>query len=273
METSETRIPAKALNCISCNNELLPGGMFCPHCGARVISRRLTILGLIQELFSNIFNLETGFLRTLIDLTVRPEKVTVGFIEGVRKKYLRPGSYLALSLTLSGALVYFIIKAKDRINFDAMVAEGQSSEGMMKAFEATMDYQALLNASYIPMGAIASFMCFPDRRYNFAERSVIFTYGIAHYSIIIFLPTILLLIYAPEAYMTASLYALALLYFGFGFYVYRASGLGMIELIGRLTVFYAIMLVLFFGLSIGINVILLLTGVLDIQDFVPKNPG
>ncbi len=235
-----------------------------------MLTKRLSIAGLLQEVFFQLFNLETGFIRTAIDLTVRPEKVTVGFMRGVRKKYLRPGSYLALSLTLSGALVYFILRAKDRINFDSIMAAGQSSDGAMRVFEATMDYQALLNVTYTPIWAIASFLCFPEKRFNLAERSVIFTYGIAHYSILTFLPSLVLLAYFPESYVSASVYALVLLFLGYGFYIYRASGLNLVELIGRLTVFYALMFIFFMMVSIGINVLLILTGVIDIQDFVPK---
>ncbi len=261
------------MNCLNCHRELEQQDDYCPGCGARVIRKRLTVAGLLGEIMAHFTNFEYGLYRTIIDLTIRPERVTVGFIEGLRKRYLKPGSYLALSLTLSGIIVFFMLRARDQISFDAVAGSQEASHLAKKMFDNINDFQALLFVSYIPMAAIASFLCFPERRFNFAERTAIFTYAVSHLSILTFLPLLLILISDPQDYIAISVYSLPLLFVTMGYYIVRASELSVLEQLPRLLVFLMLMFVFYIGESILILIIFLLTGTLSPQDFLPAAQG
>lgn len=234
---------------------------------------RLTIGKLLNEILSHFTNLESGLYSTLIDLTVRPERVTVGFIEGLRKRYLKPGGYLALSLTLSGIIIFFMLRVKDQISFDAIAMSQEASLAAKKMFDNINDFQALMFVSYIPMAAAASFLCFPERKFNFAERNVIFAYAISHVSVLTFIPFLILLIIDPQDYISVSVYSLPLLFMVMGFYIIRASRLSLLEQLPRLLVFFMLMFVFYIGESIFIALIMLLTGVMSLQDFAPAAAG
>ena len=78
------------MNCKNCHTELSEHDDYCRNCGARIIRNRLTFRNLFEHLSETFFNYDNKLLRTLIDLIKKPEDVIVGYINGVRKKYVNP---------------------------------------------------------------------------------------------------------------------------------------------------------------------------------------
>lgn len=97
------------MSCKNCKTHLSEQDKFCPSCGAKIIKARLTLKGLIKELSSNVFSWDNKYLLTLLKLLIKPEIVLKSFVEGVRKKFTNPLSYLAICAAI-GALLLNIFK-------------------------------------------------------------------------------------------------------------------------------------------------------------------
>ena len=76
-------------------------GRFCSGCGQREMGGRLTLRGLWREFASRAFNLNRGLLHTVVSLAQSPGSVPRDYVEGRRRTYTNPLSFLLLAATLS----------------------------------------------------------------------------------------------------------------------------------------------------------------------------
>lgn len=256
------------MTCKNCDARLRTDYLYCPACGAKVIRNRITIKNLWTDFLERYFNLDNTFIRTVVHLTTKPEVVIEGYLQGIRRKYLNPISYMGIAITLSGLIVFLMVKSGDAINFN-MINNGVTTKYQEKLMDFILDYQALIFLLYVPMMTIAGWLCFDQKRYNFAERTIIFMYSLGHYSIIIFLPSILLLLFIPEQYVNFSLIAMPLMMAYTTYVIVRISKSRGVKLIVRLLLFYFILLILYFAFSIALPLFLLLIGELKVEDFLP----
>lgn len=256
------------MTCKNCDARLRTDYLYCPACGAKVIRNRITIKNLWTDFLERYFNLDNTFIRTVVHLTTTPEVVIEGYLQGIRRKYLNPISYMGIAITLSGLIVFLMVKSGDAINFN-MINNGVTTKYQEKLMDFILDYQALIFLLFVPMMTIAGWLCFDQKRYNFAERTIIFMYALAHYSLVIFLPSIIVLFFIPEQYVNFSLIAMPLMMAYTTYVIVRISKSRGVKLIVRLLLFYFILLILYFAFSIALPLFLLLIGELKVEDFLP----
>ena len=84
--------------CKNCNTEFQ--GNYCCNCGQKKIVNRLNIKEIWNDLISSVINYETGFVKTLLFLTVKPRKIIKDYFEGKRKSYFNPIKLLFIILTI-----------------------------------------------------------------------------------------------------------------------------------------------------------------------------
>ncbi len=109
------------MNCKNCENQLQESANFCNDCGAKVISKRLTIKNLFIHFSEQFFNYDNTLLKTIKHLVISPELVIDGFIFGIRKRYINPVSFFAISITVAGLLVFLVRKFfEDQFSIDFM---------------------------------------------------------------------------------------------------------------------------------------------------------
>ena len=256
------------MTCKNCDARLRTDFLYCPACGAKVIRNRITVKNLWVDFLERYFNLDNTFIRTFVHLFTKPEVVIEGYLQGIRRKYLNPISYIGIALTLSGIIVFLMARSIDLMQFDVFDT-GAQTVYQEKLMGFILDYQALIFLVYIPLMAISGWLCFDEKKYNFAERMIIFMYALAHFSLFIFIPSVLLLLIIPEHYITFSLIASLSMIVYSTYVIIRISGSKGKALIGRLFVFYVILFILYLFTSVLIPVIMLLTGEVTLQDFVP----
>lgn len=256
------------MTCKNCDARLRTDYLYCPACGAKVIRNRITIKNLWTDFLERYFNLDNTFIRTLVHLTTTPEVVIEGYLQGIRRKYLNPISYMGIAITLSGLIVFLMVKSGDAMNFD-MLNNNVSTRYQEKLMDFILDYQALIFLLFVPMMTIAGWLCFDQKRYNFAERTIIFMYALAHYSLVIFLPSIIVLFFIPEQYFIFSFIGILFMVVYTTYVIIRISKSRGVALIARLLLFYFILLILYFAFSIALPLFLLLIGELKVEDFLP----
>ena len=256
------------MTCKNCENSLRTDFMFCPSCGAKVVPSRLTYKGLFADILERFFDWDNSFYRTVKTMTIHPEKVIGDYVDGVRRRFLNPMSYMGIALALSGFL-FFIMKnyALDKIDFDVFGVGTPPSSA--KILDATLEYNSFIFVAYIPLIAIAGILSFNKRGYNLPEYIVSATYTLAHLSILTFPLSIFILWYIPEDYMVYSMINIALM-IGFSLFVLiRLHSYGFGIALIRSILYSVLLLIGFMGISILINLIMLLTGVVSIEDFKP----
>ncbi|GAB4514298.1 MAG: hypothetical protein Tsb004_22290 [Allomuricauda sp.] len=256
------------MTCKNCDARLRTDYLYCPACGAKVIRNRITIKNLWTDFLERYFNLDNTFIRTVLHLTTTPEVVIEGYLQGIRRKYLNPISYMGIAITLSGLIVFLMVKSGDAMNFD-MLNNNVSTRYQEKLMDFILDYQALIFLLFVPMMTIAGWLCFDQKRYNFAERTIIFMYALAHYSLVIFLPSIIVLFFIPEQYFIFSFLGILFMVVYTTYVIIRISKSRGVALIARLLLFYFILLILYFAFSIALPLFLLLIGELKVEDFLP----
>ncbi|MFS4467182.1 DUF3667 domain-containing protein [Maribacter sp. 2210JD10-5] len=257
------------MECKNCNHTLRTDYSFCPDCGAKVIRNRLNVKNLWFDITERYFNVDNTFLRTFIHLFTKPEVVIGGYIQGIRKKYLNPISYMGIAITLSGFLVFLMKRKSDQLDFDVF-GTGASSPDLQPLFDFTTDYQAILFVLYIPMMASSAWLAYEQIKYNFTERLTVFIYTLAQWSIGTFIPSILILSFIPEYYGLIVFPMMGLMYLYTGYIIKRTGKLKGLDLIAKILVFYILFTIQYFALSALIPVILILTGTMDFNAFIPK---
>ncbi|MBW8200548.1 DUF3667 domain-containing protein [Muricauda sp. W52] len=256
------------MTCKNCGDTLRTDFLYCPNCGGKVIRNRITIKNLWTDILERYFNLDNTFVNTFVHLFTKPEVVIEGYIQGLRRKYLNPISYLGIALTLSGVQIFLMSKSIDLLDFDFYDTEEQI-KFQQKLMGFIMDYQSLVFILFIPLMAISGWLCFDEKKYNFAERTIIFMYTLSHYSVVIFIPSVLILLFAPENFMIFSLIGSLMMLLYACFVVIRVSSSKGLALVGRLIFFNMGFVILYMMIATLIPLIMLLTGMLNIDDFVP----
>jgi len=177
-------------DCRSCKNKISTDSNYCHQCGAKVIAERLTVKSLSKNLFLSITSLDFPFFKTFIELMISPKKVTIGYINGARKKYTSPVKFALIILSIYGVYQFlfndFLQLISDQ-NFLSNIQEGwnahpseveQDVQGD-KAFNWLQKQYQFLILFTIPILAFFYHRFYKSKNYNLAEHLVISTYAIS----------------------------------------------------------------------------------------------
>lgn len=251
--------------CKNCQKSLQPDYTYCPHCGARVVSRRITFRLLLSQLSDWLFNVDNSFTRTFKGLFLKPDKVIKGYLSGMRKKYMSPLSYLTISITLAGLLIFIIQKNfEGQIDFTGGASE-INPEFSQKWMEIQFDFNAFFFFIYLPSLALPAYLFMNRVRFNFSEYIIVFVYILAHYSIITFPFGLASLLVDPEFYVSFNQVQAGFLLLYCLYVLQRLNGYKALAMAGRTLPYLLLTVVLFLTMIAGVMAVLFFTGVLDFQ--------
>ncbi len=216
------------MNCKNCDNSLRTDYSYCPDCGAKVIRNRITVKNLWYDAVERFFNIDNTFLNTFKNLFTNPDKVIVGYINGVRKKYLNPISYFTIAIMLGGLFIFlnkqFFPEALN-YQFNSMNVETMSDSDKIgldlgKKFQDYLfEYQNLFYILMLPFLALISRLVFINKKeFNLSEHFVMNIYGYSQMSICVNLLYILFIWNAQLMYYAATINGVfQVLYFSYIF--------------------------------------------------------
>jgi hypothetical protein len=182
------------MNCKNCHTSLKENDLFCSICGGKIIKNRLTFTNLFEQFSSQFLNYDNKFLQTFISLFSKPDDVIGSYIDGVRKKYVNPISYFAITITLAGLQMYIISKFfPESLDISSIVAEGQ--EQISNEWKDTfIEYQSIMLMAMVPLFALISRIVFYNyKKYNYTEHLVMFLYILSQLTLIMIIPTLIVL--------------------------------------------------------------------------------
>lgn len=91
--------------CTNCESSLNLDESFCPACGQKNLDRKVSFWVFVKDFFYEEFNLNNRLFISLKNLCLKPGSLTVAFMEGKRRTYLRPVQLFLLS----GFLCFFAL--------------------------------------------------------------------------------------------------------------------------------------------------------------------
>ena len=85
-------------NCLNCNQSLNDHQKFCDNCGQNTNSHRLSVPHVIHEFFHAFTHADTGIIFLIKALATNPGRMAGEYVEGKRKKYFSPFSFLLICI-------------------------------------------------------------------------------------------------------------------------------------------------------------------------------
>lgn len=90
-------------HCKNCGAPL--AGNFCQNCGQSTHIHKITVKHLLHEFFHALTHADKGFLFLMKELITRPGYVAQEYLEGKRKKYFNPLSFLVIAAAIWSLIV------------------------------------------------------------------------------------------------------------------------------------------------------------------------
>jgi hypothetical protein len=255
-------------NCLNCGAVLTPQQKFCDNCGQKKDTPRITLPGLAKDFLQIITHADKGLLKLLKGLVTNPGKTAAEYVEGKRKTYFNPFTFLALCIAFmlfvnSWTKPYGDLPVPDP-EVLARIPDEQTKELYILTVERNAKMQNFSNKNLsnlsvlvAPYFAFFLWLFFPGRKRNVAEITVayvLFT-GFGNVLSTIFISPWLAMYRNTSAYYPIFCTSLLLqtMYYAWGlktFFNFRTAGgyikvlaaLGLIGLIG----FILLIICLFF---------------------------
>jgi len=183
--------------CKNCKGILLENQAFCNTCGAKIIRERITVKNLVSDFTNNVFGWDNKFFVTVKTLVTKPQILFKEYINGTRKKYMNPFTFLALGTAL--ALFIFNFFAEDYMalnvdsnkqsveviasmmekqmgeDFDAVTYKKEQLEMITNVSSFMLKYFNLLVILFLPCYTFLAFLTY-RKPYNYGEHLVINSY-------------------------------------------------------------------------------------------------
>ena len=168
------------MNCKNCEN--LITGNFCEHCGQKAAIHRITLPHVSHDFIHALTHADKGILLLVKKLVTKPGIVAREYLEGKRKTYFNPLSFLVIT-----SAIHAWISHKTGY-FDAAGAQPRRGNGRMpevwvEAFRISNENGKILTLILIvPLLAFLSWIFFKRSKYLFAETFVLnsFIVGESH---------------------------------------------------------------------------------------------
>jgi hypothetical protein len=161
------------ITCKNCGTQF--AGNYCPNCAQSAGVSRIKFRSFFSEFMHSIFQLDRGFFYTLQQLVIRPAQVILEFLEGKRRSYFKPITYVFLLSTiyfLTSRLINHNIWINDFIEGFLLYDDG-SKEDLPLLVDWFVNNFSYANLLLLPVFSLASFISFTGHHRNFAEHVVV----------------------------------------------------------------------------------------------------
>jgi hypothetical protein len=158
--------------CRNCSHSGL--GAYCSRCGQPYEQKRITLHGLLHDVFHLFTHLDKGFGYTLKLLILAPGHMQRTYIEGERSRHQKPFSMFFICATLAALTRYWI--------FEAMLKFYQAGNASEAKF--FHEYMVMLHIILLPLYILITYLLFRKSGYNYAEIGVLMLYMTSFFFIV-----------------------------------------------------------------------------------------
>lgn len=210
------------MECKNCGAAL--HGNYCCACGQKVITERITIRHIFNELFNIITNVDRGFLYTIKMLFVAPGKMIRNYLNGQTQRYYHPMRYLIFMIAISVAVTLSLgVFDRQQSEIQSIVNGPQNEKAIavqQQINEEVKKYLNLIPLLMIPLLAFFSRSFFGKKHWNYAENLVLHAF-IQGQLALIGTPLILIFGLFPVINTVVLLWSVLAIGILYGTYVFR----------------------------------------------------
>jgi hypothetical protein len=255
-------------NCLNCGVALQVHQKYCPGCGQKTDTPRITMRQLLRDFLQTFTHAEKGLFKLIKGLTINPGRTAAEYVEGKRKTYFNPFSFLAICVGFMLFMNHWIKPYPDLPVPDPQVLARMPDDYIRDLYVVSVERTAALQDFFnknmnillvfiTPYFAFVLWLFFRYRNRNMAEINVaylLFTGFSNLASPLIFAPCLSMVRNTPAYYYVYwSIAFIQTLYFAWGrkiFFNYRTTS-GYIKVLGVLLLIGLIgFILLFTGLFI-----------------------
>ncbi|SNR17667.1 DUF3667 domain-containing protein [Tenacibaculum jejuense] len=191
------------MNCKNCNAEVI--GNFCSNCGQKTNVDTIDFKYLLSEINNSIFQVDHGFFYTIKQLAIAPGHSVKDFIDGKRKKYFKPITFVLILSTIYGLIAGISGEKTMLADFVSGWSNYENSE--FDSHDKIFVFQWLIkNYAYamlllLPVFSLGSYLSFRKYKYNYFEHLVLNSFITGQQAIIYILFIFLKLVTGDGAYI------------------------------------------------------------------------
>lgn len=162
--------------CKNCSHEF--EGKYCPGCGQKGKTGRITISQVFKDIRNHFIHFEQGFLYTIKELLLRPGLTIREYIEGKRVRHIKPVRFMFWATAISFLILHYL-GFQEKLLQEIQARQGnptnlpQQQHFAQKLSEMIMGHPSLLMLSLLPGIGLCSWLLFRKRGYNYAEHFTI----------------------------------------------------------------------------------------------------
>jgi Protein of unknown function (DUF3667) len=197
--------------CRNCDASLVHGQRYCPVCGQKAHTPRLTLREIGKEFIHALAHVDRSALSLILQLLIRPGTVALEYVSGKRKRYFGPFAFLAVAVAFTSAVIAVS-------GFQAVTA---SNPNMLVDF--LQRHVNLLFFAQVPLLAACCRVIGIREPFNYAEYLVLASYMTAmhllYYAVVVV--PVWYVLHSDAVLMTRLFYVnlpLGPLYFAYGMY-------------------------------------------------------
>lgn len=228
--------------CLNCGHPFAYKQIFCSRCGQRRDIKRFTFRQLFFDFIKNFINAEKGVLRLVKGLATRPGQTAAAYVEGKRKTYFSPFTFLALTITLMVFVNAWLRSSADLQVPNQSILNNMPDERLKELYLLTItrinrmqlffnNYLNMFSVLFAPYFAFGIWLFFRKRNRNTAEIMVAYILFMAFCNLlyIVFTSPFLAVYRNTDAYyyIWAATIFLQSFYFAWGYKVFlgfRSAG-------------------------------------------------
>ena len=152
-----------SITCLNCNASVNEN--FCSRCGQKAEVKRLSWHNLGEEVFHFFTHIEKGFLKTTVQLIIHPGRLCKDYLDGKRKTYHKPVSFLLIWISL----FLFTWYLSDHFTH----FENRYTDTFFSWDSSTTDiiqkYRSLIDLLMLPLTALTNWLILGRPKLNYVE--------------------------------------------------------------------------------------------------------
>lgn len=154
--------------CLNCGKTFT--GDFCPGCGQKASTRRMTVSGSIRSFLSALSSLDGVFFRTMGNLLWRPGHLVRDYICGKRERYVHPVKLLSalVAIYLFVIFIFRITPGQVNIISDDIMSEHVHSDSLSMLFSALSE----MLSNKVVSSLLSAFVCLLPFALMFGHKPV-----------------------------------------------------------------------------------------------------
>lgn len=152
-----------ATTCLNCGTAL--NDKYCPHCGQKATVDRISWHHIVEEVLHFFTHVEHGFLATTSLLITRPGVLNKNYLEGKRKSYHKPISFLLIWIAIYLMIYSFVNKVTYHPDFNS--ESFFSNDAAVTAM--FTKYRSLIELLIIPVSSLIGWTILARPKLNYFE--------------------------------------------------------------------------------------------------------